>query len=67
MEYLEVLPWSDHRKAWAYGVTEMELIQIRLNAVEEQMLKEVQKRNKVYKDLEALLKQQINAEYLKLI
>ena len=45
----------------------MKLIQIRLNAVEEQMLKEVQKRNKVYKDLEALLKQQINAEYQKLI
>ena len=41
----------------------MKLIQIRLNAVEEQMLKEVQKRNKVYKDLEALLKQQIKAEY----
>ena len=33
----------------------MKVIQIRLNAVEEQMLKEVQKRNKVYKDLEALL------------
>ena len=45
----------------------MKLIQIRLNAVEEQMLKEVQKRNKVYKDLEALLKQQIKAEYRKLI
>ena len=45
----------------------MKLIQIRLNAVEEQMLKEVQKRNKVYKDLEALLKQQIKAEYQKLI
>ena len=30
------------------------------------MLKEVQKRNKVYKDLEALLKQQIKAEYQKL-
>ena len=45
----------------------MKLIQIRLNAVEEQMLKEVQKRNKVYKDLETLLKQQIKAEYQKLI
>jgi len=45
----------------------MKVIQIRLNAVEEQMLKEVQKRNKVYKDLEALLKQQIKAEYQKLI
>ena len=45
----------------------MKLIQIRLNAVEEQMLKEVQKRNKVYKDLEALLRQQIKAEYQKLI
>ena len=44
----------------------MKLIQIRLNAVEEQMLKEVQKRNKVYKDLEVLLKQQIKAEYQKL-
>ena len=44
----------------------MKLIQIRLNAVEEQMLKEVQKRNKSYKDLEALLKQQIKAEYQKL-
>ena len=44
----------------------MKLIQIRLNAVEEQMLKEVQKRNKVYKDLEALLKQQIVAEYQRL-
>ena len=43
----------------------MKVIQIRLNAVEEQMLKEVQKRNKVYKDLEALLKQQIKAEYQK--
>ena len=45
----------------------MKLIQIRLNAVEEQMLKEVQKRNKVYKDLEALLKQQIKTEYQKLV
>ena len=45
----------------------MKVIQIRLNAVEEQMLKEVQKRNKVYKDLEALLMQQIKAEYRKLI
>ena len=44
----------------------MNLIQIRLNAVEEQMLKEVQKRNKVYKDLEALLRQQIKAEHQKL-
>ena len=44
----------------------MKVIQIRLNAVEEQMLKEVQKRNKVYKDLEVLLKQQIKAEYQKL-
>lgn len=44
----------------------MKVIQIRLNAVEEQMLKEVRKRNKVYKDLEALLKQQIKAEYQKL-
>ena len=45
----------------------MKVIQIRLNAVEEQMLKEVQKRNKVYKDLEVLLRQQIKAEYQKLI
>jgi hypothetical protein len=45
----------------------MKVIQIRLNAVEGQMLKEVQKRNKVYKDLEALLKQQIESEYQKLI
>ena len=45
----------------------MKVIQIRLNAIEEQMLKEVQKRNKVYKDLEALLTQQIKAEYRKLI
>lgn len=45
----------------------MKLIQIRLNAVEEQMLKEVQKRNKSYKDLEILLKQQIKAEYQKLV
>ena len=44
----------------------MKVIQIRLNAVEGQMLKAVQKRNKVYKDLEALLKQQIKAEYQKL-
>ena len=44
----------------------MKVIQIRLNAVEEQMLKEVQKRSKAYKDLEALLKQQIKAEYQKL-
>jgi len=44
----------------------MKVIQIRLNAVEEQMLKELQKRNKVYKDPEALLKQQIKAEYQKL-
>ena len=44
----------------------MKVIQIRLNAVEEQMLKEVQKRNKVYKDLEVLLRQQIKAEYQKL-
>ena len=44
----------------------MKLVQIRLNSVEEQMLKEVQKRNKAYKDLEALLKLQIVAEYQKL-
>ena len=44
----------------------MKLIQIRLNAVEEQMLKEVQKRNEVHRGLEALLKQQIKAEYQKL-
>ena len=44
----------------------MKVIRIRLNAVEEQMLKEVQKRNKAYKDLKALLKQQIKAEYQKL-
>ena len=44
----------------------MKVIQIRLNSVEEQMLKQVQKRNKVYKDLGALLKQQIKAEYQKL-
>lgn len=44
----------------------MKVIQIRLNTVEEQMLKELQKRNKVYKDLEALLKQQIKVEYQKL-
>ena len=44
----------------------MKVIKIRLNAVEEQMLKEVQKRNKAYKDLEVLLKQQIKAEYQKL-
>ena len=44
----------------------MKMIQIRLNSVEEQMLKEVQKRNKVYKDLEALLRRQIKVEYQKL-
>ena len=33
----------------------MKVIQLRLDAVEEKMQKEVQKRNKVYKDLEALL------------
>ena len=37
-----------------------------LNAVEEQMLKQVQKRNKAYKDLEAILKQQNKAEYERL-
>ena len=37
----------------------MKVIQIRLNAVEEQMLKEVQKRNKTCKDREALLRRQI--------
>tara|TARA_B100000925_G_C21683384_1_gene335063 strand:+ start:230 stop:367 length:138 start_codon:yes stop_codon:yes gene_type:complete len=45
----------------------MKLIQIRLNSVEQQMLKEVQKRNKSYKDLEMLLKQQIKTEYKKLV
>ena len=45
----------------------MKVIQIRLNAVEEQMLKEVQKRSRAYKDLEVLLRQQIKAEYQKLI
>ena len=45
----------------------MKLIQIRLNSVEQQMLKDVQKRNKVYKDLEMLLKQQIKTEYQKLV
>lgn len=44
----------------------MKLIQIRLNAVEEQMVKEGQKHNKAYKDLEVLLKQQIKVEYQKL-
>ena len=45
----------------------MKLIQIRLNSVEQQMLKEVQKRNKSYNDLEMLLKQQIKTEYQKLV
>ena len=45
----------------------MKLIQIRLDSVEQQMLKEVQKRHKSYKDLEMLLKQQIKAEYQKLV
>ena len=45
----------------------MKLIQIRLNSVEQQMLKEVQKRKKSYKDLEMLLKQQIKTEYQKVI
>ena len=45
----------------------MKLIQIRLNSVEQQMLKEVQKRNKSYKDLEMLLKQQIKTVYQKLV
>ena len=44
----------------------MKLIQIRLNAAEEQMLKEVQKRDKSYENLEALLKRQIKTEYQKL-
>ena len=44
----------------------MKVIQIRLNSVEEQMLKEVQKRNKVYKDLGDLIRQQIKYEYQKL-
>ena len=43
----------------------MKVIQVRLNAVEVQMLKEVYKRNKAYKDLEALLKRQIRSEYQK--
>ena len=45
----------------------MKVIQIRLNSVEQQMPKEVQKSNKSYKDLEMLLKQQIKAEYQKLV
>ena len=45
----------------------MKETQIRLNAVEERMLKEAQKRNKVYKDLEVPLKQQIEANYHELI
>ena len=45
----------------------MKLIQIRLNSVEQQMLKEVQKHNKSYEDLEMLLKQQIKTEYQKLV
>ena len=44
----------------------MKVIQIRLNAVEQQMLKEVQKHSRAYEDLEALLKQQIKAECQKL-
>ena len=44
----------------------MKVIQIRFNAVDEQMLKKVQKRNKIYKDLEVLLKQQIKSEYQKM-
>ena len=44
----------------------MKVIQIRLNADDEQMLKEVQKHNNVYKDPEALLEQQSKAEYQKL-
>ena len=44
----------------------MRLIQIRLNAVEEQMLKEVQKRDKSYETVESLLKRQIKTESQKL-
>ena len=44
----------------------MKVIQIRLNAVEGQMLKEVQKRDKSYENLEVLLRQQIKTEYQKL-
>ena len=45
----------------------MKVIQIRLNAVEEQMLKEVHKSNKASKDLEAVFKSLLEAEYQKLI
>lgn len=44
----------------------MKVIQIRLDAVEEQMLKEVQKRKKAYKDLEGCCKRQIRDLYAKL-
>ena len=44
----------------------MKVIQIRLNAVEEQMLKEVHKSNKTSKDLEAVFKSLLKAAYQKL-
>ena len=43
----------------------MKTITIRLSGVEAAMLVEVQKRNKAYRDLEALLIKQINTEYSK--
>jgi len=45
----------------------MKIIRVSLDAVEEQMLKQVQRRNKAYKDPAALLKQLIKAEYQKLV
>ena len=44
----------------------MKVIQIRLNAVEEQMLKEVHKSNKTSKDPEAVFKSLLKAAYQKL-
>ena len=44
----------------------MKSITIRLLDVEAAMLMEVQKKNKAFKDLQALLRQQIVAEYQRL-
>jgi len=58
-EYLSILQGSDCREAGVSGGGQVKTITIRLPDVEAAMLVEVQKRNKAFGDLQALLIKQI--------
>ena len=65
LECLCILQEGDSREAGATGGSPMKTITIRLPDAEAAMLVEVQKRNKVFKDLQRLLIQHIRYEFAK--